>query len=323
MKTAISQVDGLLEARVCMALAGRFAVLSATDSIDALLGFTADDYLAARVSLKQQVHPHDTDIADMLFSSGDPGTSGTFNIRLRHADGRIRCIRGEYNKEFGPEGILLNLLLQDAKSLKRTVLDASAMVNFTAMMENTDDYIYFKDRNHVFTGASQTLVSLCDPAECWTDLLGQTDYDVFSEEYADIYYRLEKQVFAGVPVAHEIQETQRKDGRKGWVDNRKYPIRNEHGEIIGLFGVARDVTEMKRSEASRDEILQLLQKISSRVPGVVYQYRLRPDGSSCFPFVSDAIREIYRVTPDEVRTDGTKPKLPKPPTSPRVPSWPT
>jgi hypothetical protein len=27
-------------------------------------------------------------------------------------------------------------------------------------MENTDDFIYFKDRNHVFTGASQTLVSI-------------------------------------------------------------------------------------------------------------------------------------------------------------------
>jgi hypothetical protein len=122
-------------------------------------------------------------------------------------------------------------------------------VNFTAMMENTDDFIYFKDRNHVFTGASQTLVSLCDPAEHWTDLLGQTDYDDFPEEYADIYYRLEKQVFAGIPVAHEIQETLRKDGRKGWVDNRKYPIRDQNGEIIGLFGVARDITERKVAEA--------------------------------------------------------------------------
>lgn len=70
------------------------------------------------------------------------------------------------------------------------------MANFVAMMENTDDFIYFKDRNHVFTGASQTLVALTHPAEHWTDLLGQTDYDVFPQAYADIYYRLEKQVFS-------------------------------------------------------------------------------------------------------------------------------
>jgi len=241
--------DGVLEARLCLSLKGMLPVLSVSDSIEALLGFTAEDYLSARVSLKLQIHPDDSDIADRLFSTGDPGTSGTFNIRLRHANGRIRCISGQYSKEFGAEPVL-NLLLQDAKTLQRTLADASAMVNFTAMMENTDDYIYFKDRHHVFTGASQTLVSLCDPADHWTDLLGQTDYDVFPEEFADIYYRLEKQVFSGIPVAQEIQETLTKNGRKGWIDNRKYPIRDEHGEIIGLYGIARDITEHRQADAA-------------------------------------------------------------------------
>lgn len=245
--------DGVLEASVCLALKGLLPILSVTDSIEALLGFTADDYLSGRVSLRQQIHPHDSDIAERLFSPGDPAASGTFNLRLRHANGRIHCIRGQYGKAFGPQGLVLNLLLQDAKTLKRTLSDASTMVNFTAMMENTDDFIYFKDRNHVFTGASQTLVSLCDPAEHWTDLLGQTDYDVFPETYADIYYRLEKQIFSGMPVAHETQEILAKDGKKGWVDNRKYPIRDEQGEIIGLYGIARDITESKRAEAAVKE----------------------------------------------------------------------
>jgi|JI10StandDraft_1071094.scaffolds.fasta_scaffold08666_8 two-component system sensor histidine kinase/response regulator len=245
--------DGVLEANVCLALTELLPVVSVSDSMEALLGFTADDFLSARVSLQQQIHPHDTDIADMLFSPGEPSTSGTFNIRLRHANGRILCIRGQYSKEAGPKGLVLHLLLQDAKTLKRTMTDASSMVNFAAMMDNTDDYIYFKDRNHVFTGASQTLVSLCDPAEHWTDLLGQTDYDVFPEAYADVYYRLEKQIFSGTPVAHETQETLTKDGKKGWIDNRKYPIRDEHGEIIGLYGIARDITEHKQTEAAVKE----------------------------------------------------------------------
>jgi PAS domain S-box-containing protein len=258
--------DQVLETRVCLALNGRLPILSVADSIKALLGYTVDDYLSARVSLKQQIHPHDTDIADRLFSSDDPGTSGTFNIRFRHANGRIRCIIVQFSKESGPDGVVLNLLLQESKSMKRTMSDASMMLNFTAMMENTDDYIYFKDRNHVFTGASQTLVSLCDPAEHWTDLIGLTDYDVFPEEYADIYYRLEKQIFSGIAVAHEIQETLTKDGRKGWVDNRKYPIRDIHGEIIGLYGIARDITELKQEEAalieSNNRLTAVMENIS-------------------------------------------------------------
>ena len=118
------------------------------------------------------------------------------------------------------------------------------MASVKAMMDNTDDFIFFKDRNHVFTGASQTLVALTPPVEHWAELIGKTDYDLFPEEYADAYYELEKQVFSGVAVAHEVQGVLRKDGSKGWVDNRKYPIRDDAGAIIGLFGVARDISEL-------------------------------------------------------------------------------
>ena len=157
---------------------------------------------------------------------------------------------------------MLDLLLQDAKSLPRTLDDASLTANFRAMMENTDDFIYFKDRNHVFTGASQTLVTICHPAEHWTDLLGQTDYDVFPEGLADRYYRLEKQVFAGLPVAHEIQPIMRKDGRAGWVDNRKYPFRNLDNEIVGLFGIARDITRSVEAEQSEHKVQRALRLLS-------------------------------------------------------------
>jgi PAS domain S-box-containing protein len=84
----------------------------------------------------------------------------------------------------------------------------------------------------------------------WTEFLGQTDYDVFLEEYADTYYHLEKQVFSGVKVAHDIQKILLKDGSKGWVNNRKYPIRDDQGDIIGLFGIARDITERQLAEES-------------------------------------------------------------------------
>lgn len=49
----------------------------------------------------------------------------------------------------------------------------------------------------------------------------------------------------------------------------------------------------------------ILQKIATQVPGMVYQYELRADGSSCFPYASEQIRRIYRVSPAEVREDAT------------------
>ncbi|MFZ4563366.1 MAG: PAS domain-containing protein, partial [Bacteroidales bacterium] len=54
--------------------------------------------------------------------------------------------------------------------------------------------------------------------------------------------------------------------------------------------------KVKLAELYRQALGQL-NKIANLLPGVVYQYLLRPDGTSCFPYASEAIREIYRVSP--------------------------
>jgi PAS domain S-box-containing protein len=226
--------------------------LWASQSVADLLGFKQEKFLSSAVTLSSRIHPHDADIASLLFSAQAEPRSGSFNIRLRHADGRIRIFKGIYSKQAGPDGeLILDLTLQDAKSLYLDSGAITGIATFRATMENAEDYLYFKDRNHVFTGASQTLVTLTAAAQHWTDLLGKTDYDLFPEELADNYYRLEKQVFSGSPLAHEFQETLTRDGKKGWVDNRKYPIRDDNGEIVGLWGIARDITDRKRSARAR------------------------------------------------------------------------
>ena len=75
--------------------------------------------------------------------------------------------------------------------------------------------------------------------------------------------------------------------------------------IGGIVINCRDITERKRTEAALESSYRLLARLAQQVPGVIYQYRLRPDGSSCFPFASEAIRDIYEVSPDDVREDAT------------------
>ena len=67
-----------------------------------------------------------------------------------------------------------------------------------------------------------------------------------------------------------------------------------------------EIQQKKAAEAALQEAFDRLHKIAGRVPGVVYQYHLRPDGSSCFPYASAAIREIYRLSPEDVREDASK-----------------
>ena len=60
-----------------------------------------------------------------------------------------------------------------------------------------------------------------------------------------------------------------------------------------------------KAAAAMEEALDRLHKIADRLPGVVYQYRLRPDGSSCFPFASEGLKDIYLVNPEDVAEDAT------------------
>jgi PAS domain S-box-containing protein len=242
-----------------------------TGEIDRLLGYSADDLLRGRVRLADRIHADDADVAAVLFSPTLQPAAGECHVRLRRGDGRICCLYGTWRKTLDAEAMELVLRLQDVTSLPRRPDEALATRNVQALMETSDDFIYFKDRHHVMTGASQTLVSLCPTAEHWTDLLGHTDYDLFPEAYADAFYRLEKQVFAGQAVAQELQEILHTDGRRRWVDNRKYPIRDAAGQIVGLYGIARDVTAHIESETALRRNEQRFRSVFENTPSIAVQ----------------------------------------------------
>ena len=67
-----------------------------------------------------------------------------------------------------------------------------------------------------------------------------------------------------------------------------------------------EIEQRKIAQQAQQEAFDSLQKIAGRVPGMVYQYRLHPDGSSCLPFASEGIQDIFRMSPEEVRKDASK-----------------
>lgn len=97
----------------------------------------------------------------------------------------------------------------------------------------------------------------------------------------------------------------RKDGFEAHIAHLCTPVFDEKGNNLGRRISNRDVTESRLATLQQHESLERLTKITNLIPGVVYQYRLRPDGSSCFPFISEAVKEIFRVTPEQILDDAT------------------
>jgi len=61
------------------------------------------------------------------------------------------------------------------------------------------------------------------------------------------------------------------------------------------------VVERWQYDQEKKIILQRFQKLSERLPGFMYQFQLRPDGSSCYPYASSGIKNIYNIHPEDVR----------------------
>ncbi len=82
-------------------------------------------------------------------------------------------------------------------------------------------------------------------------------------------------------------------------------MRGRGGSLLGYLGLAQDVTAQRAAEREHQEVAGRLRAITALLPGMVYQFKLRPDGTSCFPYSSEGIRDIYGVSPDDVRTDAS------------------
>ncbi|MDD5631848.1 MAG: PAS domain-containing protein, partial [Methylococcales bacterium] len=67
-----------------------------------------------------------------------------------------------------------------------------------------------------------------------------------------------------------------------------------------------EIQQRNIAQMAQQEAFNRLNKIASRVPGLVYQYRLRPDGSHSLPYASESIRTLFRLKPEEVSEDATK-----------------
>lgn len=225
-------------------------LLRVDGDLKGLLETPVKDLLDEKFALKDLVYQLDYDVLETIQNELHNHQSLSKTIRLKNDNRKVVIARLDVLKQANE----VRVIIQIATDLAKRVSDDILIYNFHAMMENTNDFIYFKDRNHVFTAASDSLVSLTS-VDSREDLIGKIDYEVFSQELADEYFLLEKEVFNGdVAVSQKFQPYSDINGNEGWVDNRKYPIKNFKGEIVGLFGIARIISVEEYREAITNKL---------------------------------------------------------------------
>ncbi|MDB9509768.1 PAS domain-containing protein [Kamptonema animale CS-326] len=90
----------------------------------------------------------------------------------------------------------------------------------------------------------------------------------------------------------------RRDGQVRWLSVNSYLVYDETGKPIRIDGITTDISDRIESQSR-------LEQIARHIPGAIYQFRQRSDGSFHFPYSSEGIREICGVSPEEVREDAS------------------
>jgi two-component system, sensor histidine kinase and response regulator len=135
-------------------------------------------------------------------------------------------------------------------------LKLTCMTNLLAAAE---ERVYFKDRLSRFLFVSDGWVAAYAPGRTAADLAGQTDFDVFSEQHAAAALRDEQHIIrTGEPIIGQVERETYTGRPDAWVSTTKMALRDPGGQIIGTFGISRDITAQITAEhALADQALQL------------------------------------------------------------------
>lgn len=109
----------------------------------------------------------------------------------------------------------------------------------------------------------------------------------------------------GIVEDFEVQ-LRRRDGRRIWVSCNGWAARDANGQILRYEGTIADITARKQTEAVLHERLELqdqLAKVAATVPGMIFSFLQRPDGSACLPFCTPAIEDLWGLRPEDLQSD--------------------
>jgi PAS domain S-box-containing protein len=130
------------------------------------------------------------------------------------------------------------------------------------LIDNLPDRVYVMD-----TQGRKIISNIADwqasGGKTMEDILGKTDLETYPPELAEDYWALDKAVMdSGISIFNREEPGLDSQGNPVWVLTSKVPLRDGQGKVIGLVGIGRDITEIKRTA---EEIRQLNATLELRI----------------------------------------------------------
>lgn len=157
--------------------------------------------------------------------------------------------------------------------------------------------IFYKGVEGRYLGVNKAFENFFGESE--EELVGKTVFDVGQKDYAEIYYRKDKELFKRGGEQVYQSKLQDYDGKLHDVVFSKATFENKKGEIQGLVGTIQDITDRTKAEKENREKQRQLETLMSNLPGMVY--RCLNDADWSMIFVSDGCLNLTSYSPSELQ----------------------
>jgi PAS domain S-box-containing protein len=236
--------------------------ISINEGFTNILGYTEADSIG-KTSLEMNIWANPGDRSRMVEEVKASGIIKDFEAKFISKSGGI--VTGSFSATLiDLDGVphILSVVrdITTHKKAEEALEKEQFLIN--ALMNNLSDHVYFKDLESRFIRNNKAHVlsfGLDDPEQ----LIGKSDFDFFTEQAAMQAYEDEQMIIkTGQPILKEEKLT-RKDRSDAWFSAIKMPLLNKEGQIIGTFGISRDITKRKRSEFENYALFEITRGITS------------------------------------------------------------
>lgn len=136
----------------------------------------------------------------------------------------------------------------------------SQRIQIKTLVETIPDLVWLKDIEGVFLFCNHRFEQLLGATA--NDIIGKTDYDFVDRDLADFFRTHDMAAMQqGRPLRNEEWVTFASDGHSELLETTKAPLKNEHGNIIGVLGIGHDITARKKDEEELTRYRQHLEEL--------------------------------------------------------------
>lgn len=166
-------------------------------------------------------------------------------------DNDLSTLRFQGNKVVDEDGSLLGYAYKFSIEATSRRLEFEQTM-FNNLLRNSKDMIYFKDLNSRFTCVSDSIVERLG-ADSVDDILGKRDFDFWDQDCAEGFFKDEQEIIrTRQPLIGKAEREVRSDGKMTWVLSSKMPLIDESNNVVGTYGISKDITHQKETEQELD-----------------------------------------------------------------------